>query len=343
VHASGRAARDLIETARAEVARLVGGSASRVVFTSGGAEANGLAIESAPAAGAKRILVSAIEHVTAPQSAYATGLPVEIWPVTGSGLVDLGWLQARLAAWAPSDDRPFVALMLANNETGAIQPVAEAGALVRAAGGLLHVDAVQGAGKIAVDIQALNADSLSLSAHKLGGPQGSGALVYGERAVIKRRIHGGGHEQGLRAGTENLSGIAGFGAAARAALRDLSEASHQAVWRDAAAERLKASGAEIAAEDAPRLPGVLNLVAEGFSSQTQVIALDLAGVMVSAGSACSSGKVTPSGVLEAMGYGALAGCALRASGGWSSVAEDWERFAQVWVQAYERQKARKVA
>ncbi len=189
-----------------------------------------------------------------------------------------------------------------------IQPVAEAARLVREAGGWLHVDAVQAAGKISVDFNALGADTLSLSGHKLGGPQGVGALIAGPRAAISRRIHGGGQERGRRAGTENVAGIAGFGAAATAALRDLQGFAAQAAWRDRAQARLvEAAGVVVLGEGAPRLPSVLCFAAEGFEALHQVMALDLDGVMVSAGAACSSGKVSASRVLVAMGHDGLGG------------------------------------
>jgi cysteine desulfurase len=230
--------------------------------------------------------------------------------------------------------------MLANNETGVIQPVAEAAALVHAAGGLIHVDAVQAVGKVPVDMGALGADTLTVSAHKLGGPAGAGALLFTDGPAIHRQLHGGGHERGLRAGTENLTGIAGFGAAAAAALRDIDEPAARAHWRDAAAARLKASGAVVIGEDAARLPNTLCVAAPGWASSLQVIAMDLAGVMVSAGSACSSGKVKPSGVLLAMGLDDLAPGSCRASGGWDTTEDDWRRFADAWLAAFDKHQAR---
>ncbi|MGZ6039893.1 MAG: cysteine desulfurase family protein, partial [Phenylobacterium sp.] len=172
IHAAGRAARALVEQARDQVAALVAAPASTVIFTSGGTEANAIAIESAVAAGSKRLIVSAVEHDSVQETARVLGVAVEVLPVTASGEADLAWLKARLADWNPSDGKPFVALMFANNETGVIQPVAEAAELVRAVDGWLHVDAIQAAGKIAVDSRALGADTLSISAHKIGGPQG---------------------------------------------------------------------------------------------------------------------------------------------------------------------------
>ncbi len=332
VHASGRAARRRLETARTAVAALIGGSSERLVLTSGGTEANALAIRSAAASGDHgRLLIGATEHDAVANGARAVGLPVETWPVDTNGVAELCWLAERLARWSPQDGRPFVALMLANNETGVVQPVADAAALVRAAGGWLHVDAVQAAGKIAVDHDALGAHTLALSAHKLGGPQGVGALAYAAGVAVRPSLHGGGQERGLRAGTENVAGAAGFGVAARAALHELPHANNQAVWRDVAAARLKNVGVRIAGEGAPRLPATLCLAAPGFPSALQVMALDLEGVEVSAGSACSSGKVKPSGVLAAMGYRDLADGALRASGGWNSTEQDWDRFAEVWL------------
>ncbi len=200
VHASGRAARALVETARSEVAGLVGASAERLVFTGGGTEANALAISSAAVSGGfRRLIVGATEHEAVANTASATGLPVEVWPVDEDGAANLAWMADRLARWSSADGRPFVALMLANNETGTIQPVEAASALVRAAGGWLHVDAVQAAGKIAVDVAALGAHTLALSAHKLGGPQGVGALAYAPDVALSPQLHGGGQEQGLRA------------------------------------------------------------------------------------------------------------------------------------------------
>jgi cysteine desulfurase len=344
VHAAGRTARAAVEAARAEVAALVGVREGSVTFTSGGTEANVLAVESAVAADARRPLVGLTEHASVMESALATGEIVEGWPVHADGTADLGWLEQRLKAWSPEDGRPFVALSLANNETGVIQPVAEAARIVREAGGWLHVDAVQAAGKIVIDFNALNADTLTLSAHKLGGPQGVGALISGARVAIGRRIHGGGQERGRRAGTENVSGIAGFGAAAAAALRDLSLMTDQVEWRDGAqALLIEAAGVTVFGAEAPRLPNVLCFASEGFDAMQQVMALDLEGVMVSAGAACSSGKVTASKVLIAMGNEPLAGSAIRVSGGWATSLEDWDQFVSVWLSAQARHRARRTS
>lgn len=342
IHAAGRTARAVMEQARANVGALIRASESTLIFTSGGTEANAIAIESAVAAGARRLIVSAIEHDSVQETSRILGVEVEVLPVNSDGVADLGWLRERLERWNATDGKPFVALMLANNETGVIQPVAEAAAMVRASDGWLHVDAIQAAGKIAVDSRALGADTLSISAHKLGGPQGVGALTFGPRATLSRRQHGGGQERGRRGGTENLPGIAGFGAAAVAALDGLEEFQRAAVWRDAVAARLTAVGCVVMGETAPRLPNTLCVATPGFTSDLQVMGLDLAQVMVSAGSACSSGKVKASPVLTAMGQGDLAACAIRVSGGWDTVEADWNRFAEVWLDAYARHTERRI-
>ena len=341
IHAAGRSARAVMEQAREDIGALIAAPASTVIFTSGGTEANAIALESAVAAGSKRLIVSAIEHDSIQETSRVLGVEVEVLPVDNNGVADLNRLRARLERWDAADGKPFVALMLANNETGVIQPIAEAAAIVRAADGWLHVDAIQAAGKIPVDSRALGADTLSISAHKLGGPQGVGALTFGPRATLSRRQHGGGQERGRRGGTENLPGIAGFGAAAVAARAGLDDYQARAAWRDAAAERLKAAGGVVMGEAAPRLPNTLCIATPGYTSDLQVMGLDLAQVMISAGSACSSGKVKASPVLTAMGQGDLASCAIRVSGGWDTTEAEWNRFADVWLEARARHAARR--
>jgi cysteine desulfurase len=339
VHAAGRAARARVEQARADVAALVGAAPAAVTFLSGGTEADALAIESALAAGCERIIVGATEHEAVVESARATGALVEEWRVDRDGVADLAWLVRAL----DGQRRALVCLMAANNETGVVQPVAEAAAAVRAAGGWLHVDAVQAAGKTPLDFETLSADTLALSAHKLGGPQGVGALVAGPRARLTRRLHGGGQERGLRAGTENVPGIAGFGAAARAALAGIPELAAQAIHRDALAERLKAVGAVVIGEGAPRLPQTLSVATPGFGSELQVMGLDLAGVMVSAGAACTSGKVKASRVIEAMGLPELSPFGIRVSGGWATTEADWTACGDAWLRILERHQSRQHA
>jgi cysteine desulfurase len=336
-HAAGREARAGLERARGDVARLAGASPSALTFVSGGVEANALAMESAVAAGFDRLIVGATEHDSVWATAQVLTSNVEVWPVDARGVADLDWLETALARGG----RPLICLMAANNETGVIQPTAEAARMVRDAGGWLHVDAVQAAGKLALDFAGMGADTLALSAHKIGGPQGVGALVSGDHVAITRRLHGGGQERGRRAGTENLSGIAGFGAAAVAAFRDIPIQDTHAAWRDRLAEEMEREGAVVLGASAPRLPQTLCVATPGFSSEVQVMGLDLAGVMVSAGAACSSGKVKTSRVVEAMGRPDLAATSIRVSGGWASAEADWRRCGEVWAEAFARHAARR--
>ncbi|GAA0870028.1 cysteine desulfurase family protein [Brevundimonas basaltis] len=336
VHAAGRRARARVETARAQVAELVGADATAVVFSSGGTESNAQAILSALAAGCERLIVGATEHPCVAEAAIASGKPVKMLPVDARGVVDLNKLRQLLGL----PGKAVVAIHHANNESGVIQPIAEAARLVRSAGGWLHVDAIQSAGKLPVDIRTLKADSLTLSAHKLGGPQGVGALVMGEGREAIRIVHGAGQERGLRAGTENVPGIAGFGESAVCAARDLPHVEAHAAWRDAAESKVKAAGATIIGEGAERLPNTLFMAVPDWESPQQLITLDLMGLMVSAGSACSSGKTKPSRAILATGRAALATGGIRVSGGWGTVESDWDRFAEAWVAAYQKHRAR---
>jgi cysteine desulfurase len=336
VHAAGRRARARIETARAQVADLVGADPTAVIFSSGGTESNAQAVASALATGCQRLIVGATEHPCVAEAAAMSGVAVEVLPVDADGLVDLVWLAEALAR----PGRAVVAIHHANNESGVIQPIIEAAALVRAAGGWLHVDAIQSAGKIPVDMRALDADTLTLSAHKLGGPQGVGALVLKAGLDAVRILHGAGQERGMRAGTENVPGIAGFGVSADCAARDLGAAMAHASWRDAAEAKVKAAGATIIGGAVDRLPNTLFMAVEGWDSPQQLITLDLTGVMVSAGSACSSGKTKPSKAISAMGLHHLATGGVRVSGGWGTTEGDWGRFADAWVAAWGKHKAR---
>ena len=336
VHAAGRRARARIETARAQVADLVGADPTAVVFSSGGTESNAQAIISAIAAGCERLIVGATEHPCVAEAAAASGKPVKMLPVDARGVVDLNKLRQLLG----QPGRAVVAIHHANNESGVIQPIAEAARLVRSAGGWLHVDAIQSAGKIPVDIRTLMADSLTLSAHKLGGPQGVGALVMAEGREAVRILHGAGQERGLRAGTENVPGITGFGASAVCAVRDLPTAQSHAAWRDAAEAVVKKAGATVIGEGADRLPNTLFMAVSDWESPQQLITLDLMGLMVSAGSACSSGKTKPSRAIVATGRIDMATGGIRISGGWGTVEDDWKRFASAWVEAYAKQRAR---
>ena len=339
VHAAGRRARARIETARAQVAELVGADSQSVVFSSGGTESNAQAIISAIAAGCERLIVGATEHPCVAEAATASGKPVKMLPVDARGVVDLNKLRQLLG----QPGKAVVAIHHANNESGVIQPIVEAARLVRAAGGWLHVDAIQSAGKIPVDIRELRADSLTLSAHKLGGPQGVGALVLGEGREAVRILHGAGQERGLRAGTENVPGIAGFGAATVCAARDLPTAMAHARWRDEAEAVVRKAGATIIGEGAERLPNTLFMAVSDWESPQQLITLDLMGLMVSAGSACSSGKTKPSRAILATGRIDMATGGIRISGGWGTVEDDWKRFAAAWVEAYGKHRERSAA
>lgn len=310
VHGFGRAARALVDRARIRVARLVGAKAEDIVFVAGGTEANNLALASR---GGRPLIVSGVEHDSVLKPAQMAG--ARVLRVQRSGEVDL----ADLAAALREAGRPaLVSIMLANNETGVIQPVRQAADLVHAAGGVLHCDASQAPGRIAVDMSDLGADLLSLSAHKMGGLLGAGALVAGSDIAIQPLLVGGGQEKFRRAGTENVPAIAAFGAAAEEA-RMGEYATRLARLRD----RLEAGlaelgdGVEILGTGARRLPNTTCVAFAGKSSETLVMALDLAGYAVSAGSACSSGKVRPSPVALAMGYGEeVARSAIRVSLGW---------------------------
>jgi cysteine desulfurase len=324
VHAEGRAARARIETARAAVAALAGIGASDVVFTSGGTEAAATALR--PGLGGAGVLVtSAIEH---PCVLHGSGFPpqsIRMVPVTPGGVVDLAALERALAGLDGAT--ALVSIQLANNETGVVQPLAEIARLTHRAGGILHSDAVQAFGKIPVDLATLGIDIATVSAHKLGGPQGVGAILFGPGAPRPAAlIRGGGQERGARAGTENGPGIAGFGAAAAEARIGLVA---EAVRLGALRDRWEAGLRELAPDlvifgaGAERLPNTSLAGVPGLSAETALIAFDLDGVGVSSGSACSSGKVRRSHVLEAMGVGEEPGRgALRISFGWSSDNDD---------------------
>lgn len=332
VHEEGRKARALVEAARADVAALVSAPAETVIFTSGGTEACNLALglRQAPAGEIKRLLLSAIEHSAILAAAEESVLPVELLPVTADGVVDMAALDVALQDETPA----LVCVMLANNETGTIQPIAEIAAKTRAHGSLLFCDAVQAAGKMPIDIFALGVDVLSLSGHKLGAPMGIGALVTRPAVVVPPQLLGGGQELGRRAGSENISGIAAFAAAAKAAMRDINDFANLADLRDDMEAALLAvqPQTEIFGKHADRLANTSCFALGGLNSETLVMALDLAGVSVSAGSACSSGKVSRSHVLAAMQAEThISKGVLRASLGWQSNREDTEKLVNEWT------------
>ena len=332
VHQAGRKARARVDKARQQVADLIGAPAKNVIFTSGGTEADNLALRGF---GPRHLIVSGIEHGAILAPALLLDRDAAIVDVDADGRVDLDALDAALAA---STTPALVSLMLANNETGVIQPVAEAAQIAHAHNALLHCDAIQGAGKMTVDINELGADLLSLSAHKIGGPQGVGALVMREDRTVMAQMVGGGQEMGRRSGTENVAGIAGFGEAARLVAGELTEFAKLAKLRDAMEGRLAqiAPARRVIGADVDRVPNTSCVTMPGVRSDTQVMALDLTGIAVSAGSACSSGKVKPSHVLESMGAVSRAGEAIRISGGWATTKSDFETLADVFLQLYKQ-------
>jgi cysteine desulfurase len=345
IHAEGRAARAVVERAREEVAALVGADARRVIFTSGATEANMLALTPKIERGGDRrprdfLLISAIEHPSVRCGGRFPADTVEEIPVTNRGTLDLGALESRLAELSRAGNRVLVSIMLANNESGVIQPIQNAAETIHAAGGLLHVDAVQAAGRIPCAMDVLGADLLSISSHKLGGPKGAGALVVRIEGLhlADPLIRGGGQERGSRAGTENVGAIAGFGAAASAAEKALSEEYPQvARLRDRFEAELKriSPDAVIFGADADRLPNTTLFAVPGMKADTAVIALDLEGVAVSSGAACSSGKVQPSHVLAAMGFGPdVAKSAIRVSLGYTTTETEVDQGLDAWKKVY---------
>ena len=312
VQAEGRVARALIDDARDAIAGAAGVLPQMIIFTSGGSEANNLALKGS---GCDRVLLSAVEHPSVIEAARASGKAVEFIPVDRNGIVDLESLE-RLLAGGP---RALVSVMLANNETGVIQPVREVVAVARRHGALVHSDCVQAFGKVPVNFGVLGVDVMSLSAHKLGGPVGVGALVLGEGVSLEPLVHGGGQELRRRAGTENVPAIVGFAAAITEKPLDTSG------LRDRLESELEDSA--IVGSTVDRLPNTTCLAWPGVDAETLLMALDLDGFAISSGSACSSGKVAKSHVLTAMGLPAdIVAGAIRVSLGWTTTREDIDRF-----------------
>jgi cysteine desulfurase len=331
VHGFGREARRALERAREAVAAMVGAAPGQVVFTSGGTEANNQALGCARGS----VVVSTIEHDSVLAAVPDAGRAA----VDPDGRIDLARLDRQLASLRPA----LVSVMLANNETGVIQPVREVVEVARRHGARVHCDAVQAGGKLAIDLAALGADFLTLSAHKLGGPQGVGALVLGAGVEPAALLRGGGQERRWRPGTENVAGIVGFGRACELAVADADWQRRTGALRDHLEARIAAMApaARVFGRGAERLPNTSCLTMPGVSNQTQLIEFDLAGVAVSSGSACSSGKVGPSHVLAAMAVDPPeAATAIRVSFGWASTIDDVERFAQVWSRLYARARGR---
>ena len=335
VHAQGREARRRVEKARNEIATLVRARADQVVFTMGGTEANNLVLSGC---GSSRILVSAVEHAAVLRTAIAKGQDADIIPVSNDGVVDLCALERMLKV---DPAVTLVSVMAANNETGILQPIAEVVDIARRYGAKVHTDAVQAAGKITLDFPSWDVDFLTLSAHKIGGPQGVGAVVCRECDMLRPIIIGGGQERGLRAGTENVAGIVGFGVACRIAMSEAQQANgSMAALRDKMEETLREEvpRINIFGVGMARLPNTSSLTMPGVRNDKQVMAFDLAGVAVSAGSACSSGKIESSHVLEAMGVDINeAITTIRVSLGAKTTKSDLDQFLTVWLELWGRE------
>ncbi len=339
IHGYGRAARADIERAREQVAALCGTVPAQVTFTSGATESNNAVLH---VFRGERVLVSSIEHPSVLETAAACENGVEKIAVTGDGVIDVRAFDAMLRQGPPP---ALISIMLVNNETGVIQPVGDLARIARAIHPrvFIHTDAAQAAGRVAIDFGALQADYMSLSAHKIGGPQGVGALIAAPGARPARFLLGGGQEKRQRAGTENVAGIAGFGAAAEDALAKLDDYARLSDLRDRLEQSILQTEprARVIGANAPRVANTSCIALPGLPAETQLMALDLAGVAVSSGSACSSGTVKASHVLQAMGLpAAIAGGALRVSSGWATMPGDIERFVAAWRAMHGRMKDR---
>lgn len=345
VHAEGRAARAAIESARGQVAHFLGASPANVTFTSGATEANALALSPVIEVGGQArsfdvLLVSAVEHPSVRAGGRFAAGQVETIPVNGEAVVDLEVLESMLADHRKAGRKALVSVMAANNETGTLQPLAGIALLVQEAGGLLHCDAVQIAGRLPFDLEASGADLISVSSHKLGGPQGAGALIVRNGNIrVPPSLRGGAQEAGRRAGTENVPAIVGFAAAGSEAEAALpTETKRLRALRDKAEQGIRAVAPEaVILGGAERLPNTVCFAAPGVAAETAIIAFDLDGVALSAGAACSSGKVGPSETLKAMGMRPeVARGAMRLSMGWNTSDNDVARFIEVWKRVYDK-------
>lgn len=338
VHGPGRKARAVIEHAREQVGALAGIRARDVIFTSGGTEANNLALLGA---GADVIITTPVEHDSVLAAANTSGADVILLSVNADGMLELESLKESLAQ---ARGRVLVSVMAANNETGALQPVAEAAEMAHAAGAWMHTDAIQVPGRMLLDFAGLGVDMMSLSAHKMGGPKGAGALLVKPEIALTAQISGGGQELRRRSGTENVTGIAGFGAAAEAAMGDPTRYKVTEKVRDALEDKIAAICPDVAvfSKNTARLPNTSMMAMPGVSAETQVMHFDLEQIAVTSGSACSSGKVEKSHVLDAMGAGPLAGEAIRVSFGPDAKMEEAECMAAAWEKLYKRVQKRAV-
>lgn len=338
VHGFGRAARDNVEKARAQLSARYNAKPAQIIFTSGATEANNTALRSFKA---RPMIVSAIEHPSVMQTAITQASP-QIINVTADGVINLNHLSDLLKA----NPQALVSIMLVNNETGVIQPVKEAVALAKQYGAVVHCDAVQGAGRMAVDFKDLGVDMLSLSAHKLGGPQGVGALIVADNIKLEPFMTGGSQEARRRGGTENVAGIAGFGRAVSLLDADIAKQGEWAAWCDAFEAKISAEVPEamVFGTVSKRVAAISCIAMPGVRNDTQLIAFDLGGFAVSSGAACSSGKVQPSPVLKAMGVDeVMATSAIRVSFGWGTTSLELEKLAQNWLELYQRCSKTKAA
>ncbi|MDR3519076.1 MAG: cysteine desulfurase family protein [Azospirillaceae bacterium] len=335
-HSAGRAARRIVEAARAQVAAAVGAPPAAVIFTAGGTEADNLAVTGT----GHMVVMSAIEHDAVRLAAGDRAVTI---PVDADGRIALTALERILSAMSGS---ALVSVMLVNNETGTIQPVAEAAAIARRYGALIHTDAVQALGRVAIDLRRLDVDMISLSAHKLGGPKGVGALIVRDGVPLRPLLRGGGQERRRRAGTENVAGIAGFGAVCAEVEQSLADQVRLAGLRDRLEATIRSADPALVVfgATAPRVGNTSCLAMTGVAADTQLMAFDLAGIAVSSGAACSSGKVATSHVLRAMAAAPdLAGSAVRVSLGWGSGPDDVARFTAAWLGLRQRTRPDRVA
>ncbi len=329
VHGAGRQARKRVEDARGQIARAFDVGPQQVIFNSGATEGNNTIIKGFAG---QRILISAIEHA----SLIESGIKAELIPVTADGIVDLSALEQMLAQ---GPQAALVSVMMANNETGVIQPVAEICKLAKAHGALFHTDAVQALGRIEFTRESIGADFITVSSHKLGGPQGAGAIIMAPKAPLPKLIHGGGQERRQRAGTENIAAIAGFGLAVEMAMQEIGRYQALAGLREKIETTLTAgtNSLHIHGRNVARVANTTSFSLKGSTSETLLLALDLEGIAISSGSACSSGTVKPSHVLTAMGIDAEeAACALRVSLGWNTSEQDVEDFIAAWNKVRQR-------
>lgn len=333
VHSRGRKAKSILEKSRTNIALMLNARPQMIVFTSGGTEANNIALKSLDI---DHIIISAVEHDSIMQIAENQNVSIDICPVDDNGLVIKSALEGLLSE---KQGKTLVSIMLANNETGVIQDIARLSELVHDKGALIHTDAIQAFGKIPLDFKALGVDMMSLSAHKIGGPQGVGALVAHESLKIKPLISGGGQEVGRRSGTENLAGIAGFAKAVELVPQSLQKADFLSQERERMEQKISQFSNEtcIFGQKSPRLPNTSTILMPDVLSETQVMAFDLEGICVSSGSACSSGKVKPSHVISAMGGSEKdARSTVRVSLGWNSTADEVDHFITAWINLYSR-------